>query len=80
MVFRLDNLLPELDLDVVYRFDLRSMSKQLIEHSKLDEFFSWLLLLCLKLHGQGLIVKLSMTTAPLCLPGLSALKSCSPSV
>lgn len=39
MVFRPDNLLPELGLDVVYRFDLRSMSRQLIEHSKLDKFF-----------------------------------------
>lgn len=39
MVFGPDNLLPELDLDVMYRFDLRSMSRQLIEHSKLDKFF-----------------------------------------
>lgn len=39
MVFRPENLLPELDLDVMYRFDLRSIRRQLIEHSKLDQFF-----------------------------------------
>lgn len=39
MIFRPDNLLPEQDLDVMCRCDLRSIRRHLIEHSKLDEFF-----------------------------------------
>lgn len=39
MAFRPDNLLPELDLHVICRFDFRSIRRHLIENSKLDKCF-----------------------------------------